>query len=239
VEGGGGSDTLTVNGTVYADTYTLAGIGGGAAGLGWTGSPSGMFAFTGVEQVVVNLREGNDLLTLGDVAGTAVAGVKVDAGYDQDVVDASATAIAVTLLGGAGNDTLRGGSGNDRLEGGDGNDVLEGGAGDDTLLGGNGDDTLDGGTGTDILDGGAGTNVVTDSAVVPLGASASASGVRLPGLVDWDGAWRLELARRVDAQGLKRGARLWVRDWVESLGEDPALGVNAGLSVTIPVTTAI
>ena len=69
----------------------------------------------------------------------------IDGLAGDDVVDASAlqaNAIALDLLGGAGNDVLLGGGGNDRLFGGDGDDVLNGGPGIDTLDGGTGNNTL-------------------------------------------------------------------------------------------------
>jgi Ca2+-binding RTX toxin-like protein len=62
-----------------------------------------------------------------------------------------AALIAITVDGGAGNDTLLGGNGADVLIGGDGNDVLIGGDGDDVLIGGPGADTLDGGPGDNIV----------------------------------------------------------------------------------------
>jgi serralysin len=52
-----------------------------------------------------------------------------------------ASASAVVMDGGDGDDVLNGGSGNDRLVGGNGNDTLNGGKGADTLLGGEGNDT--------------------------------------------------------------------------------------------------
>ncbi len=83
--------------------------------------------------------------------------VIVDARTGNDSIDASAlavTSLAVSLLGGGGNDTLKSGAANDTLEGGDGNDSLEGRDGADVLSGGAGNDTLDGGLGNDRLDGG-------------------------------------------------------------------------------------
>jgi hypothetical protein len=56
---------------------------------------------------------------------------------------------ALTVDGGAGNDTIVGGAGDDLLIGGTGNDAILGGAGTDTVFGGNGVDTVDGGRGTD------------------------------------------------------------------------------------------
>lgn len=63
---------------------------------------------------------------------------------------------ALSVTGGAANDTLTGGAGNDTLIGGAGNDSLTGGAGNDSLVGGAGNDTLNGGAGADSMDGGDG-----------------------------------------------------------------------------------
>jgi Ca2+-binding RTX toxin-like protein len=87
--------------------------------------------FTLTDGLLVNL--GTDvLLSIEEASLTGGAGA--------NILDASAFTGAVTLTGGAGNDSLVGGSGNDSLLGG---------LGDDSLTGGLGDDTLDGGTGTD------------------------------------------------------------------------------------------
>lgn len=61
---------------------------------------------------------------------------------------------AVTLIGGAGNDSLTGGSKNDAISGRDGDDELTGGAGNDAVVGGFGNDNLSGGDGNDLLIGG-------------------------------------------------------------------------------------
>ncbi len=70
----------------------------------------------------------------------------------------SGTAVANTLLRGAGSDRLLGLGGNDILDGGTGNDFLDGGLGNDTLLGGAGQDELIGGAGNDRLVGGVGSD---------------------------------------------------------------------------------
>jgi len=97
---------------------------------------------------------------------------------DQANVAASVTLVAVTISGGAGNDTLTGGEttddtiigddflgtgndtltglgGDDRLIGGDGNDVMDGGAGNEFFDVGNGNDTINGGPGNDRIESGA------------------------------------------------------------------------------------
>jgi Ca2+-binding RTX toxin-like protein len=92
----------------------------------------------------------------------------LDAGTQNDFIDASAFRGSVTLNGGLGTDTLVGGANNDNLRGGFGNDLrIEGNAGNDRLSGdegldilrgGIGDDTLSGGEGTDLLDAGTGND---------------------------------------------------------------------------------
>src|SRR5262249_25595414 len=84
--------------------------------------------------------------------------LRVNALAGDDVVDASgltADSIALTVDGGAGNDTITGGDGNDVLIGGDGNDLIEGGKGNDVMFGGAGDDvfTWDPGDGSDVIEG--------------------------------------------------------------------------------------
>jgi Ca2+-binding RTX toxin-like protein len=88
-----------------------------------------------------------------------VAGGGITRGFEG--VDASAVALAVTLLGSSGRNRLIGGAGDDRIEGRDGNDTLEGGAGADTLDGGAGDDLVEGGAGADLMIGGAGIDTLS------------------------------------------------------------------------------
>lgn len=89
-------------------------------------------------------------------------------GSGNDVMSATAYTTAISMDGGAGNDSIAGGSGhdllrgdagNDTLVGNNGNDKLEGGAGNDSLVGGKGNDTLNGGAGDDIMNGGAGNDL--------------------------------------------------------------------------------
>ena len=124
---GGGdaaADGVTVNGTTGDNDVTLR---GGPAVLNVTGLISPL--------AVTDAEPSRDRLTLNALAG-------------NDTVDASAVAlgaIALTLDGGAGNDTLTGGAGDDTLLGGADDDTLLGGAGADLLHGGPGSDTLDAG----------------------------------------------------------------------------------------------
>jgi hypothetical protein len=124
---GGGdaaADGVAVNGTTGDDDLTLR---GGPGVLNMTGLISPL--------MVTGAEPSQDRLTLNALAG-------------NDTVEASAVAlgaIALTLDGGAGNDTLTGGAGDDTLLGGADDDTLFGGPGADLLHGGPGNDTLNAG----------------------------------------------------------------------------------------------
>jgi Ca2+-binding RTX toxin-like protein len=133
--GSGSSDTLTVQGSAYADhlyfgkgttanTYFLN-LNGGA------GSGDDAFsdvALVGVEHVVVNGGAGNDIID-----GTGLFGTT--APYPA----------ALTLNGGPDDDTLNGGAGDDVLSGDAGSDYLNGGKGANTYASGTAND------GTDVI----------------------------------------------------------------------------------------
>jgi Ca2+-binding RTX toxin-like protein len=85
---------------------------------------------------------------------------------------------AITVEGGAGDDSITGGAFAELLSGGAGNDVIVGGAGDDTINGGEGADNIAGGTGNDQIDGGSSENAVTgdagsDTLVMAAGSAAT------------------------------------------------------------------
>src|SRR5205085_11667249 len=73
-----------------------------------------------------------------------------------------ATLTALTIDGGAGNDTITGGDGADVLLGGIGNDIVVGGRGNDFALLGDGDDTFiwNPGDGDDLVEGQAGLDTL-------------------------------------------------------------------------------
>ena len=147
----GGADTIVVNdlsGTDVVEVNTGLAAANGAGDV----QP---------DNVIVQGTNGDDVaIVFGDASGTTVLGLAAQVNITgaesandrltlnmlagDDVVDASglaATAIQLTVNGGADNDVLIGG---------DGNDVLLGGPGDDVLIGGPGIDILDGGEGDDI-----------------------------------------------------------------------------------------
>ncbi|MFZ4410364.1 MAG: calcium-binding protein, partial [Paracraurococcus sp.] len=106
---------------------------------------------------------GATLLDLRTLAPTGVERFEGGAGADALLLPAG-LAEAVTLWGGAGQDTLSGGAAGDVLEGQDGADLLAGQGGNDTLRGGTGDDTLSGGAGNDAMDGHAGRDALLGGA---------------------------------------------------------------------------
>src|SRR5437764_2268709 len=158
----GGADTVAVGDLTGTDVKTvntdLAGTLGGAAGDGQADS------------VTVDGTNGNDAINVsGDVSGVAVAGLSarvaiqhqepndeldVNGLAGNDAIDPprlAAGVVALSLDGGAGDDTIAGGKGVETLRGGDGDDTIDGNGGNDLGLLGVGDDTFvwDPGDGSD------------------------------------------------------------------------------------------
>ena len=136
LEGGDGIDTAVVNGGNGDEIFTATANGTRVDFERVSPAPFGM-DIGSTEQLVVNMGGGNDTFTGSNNL---------------------ANLIAVTVDGGAGNDTINGGNGNDTLLGGDGNDFIDGNGGADTAFLGAGDDVFkwDPGDGSDKVDGGTG-----------------------------------------------------------------------------------
>lgn len=120
--------------------------------------------------VVVTGNNGVNLVNTGNIAITSfdASGVVANGSATADAaanlavtfLSANTTAsAAVSITGGAGNDTLTGSVAIDTINGGAGNDTIDGGAGADILNGGEGNDTITGGAGIDTLTGGAGADI--------------------------------------------------------------------------------
>ncbi|MCE9573091.1 MAG: calcium-binding protein [Deltaproteobacteria bacterium] len=124
VDLGGGTDALKIRGSKAVDAFVF-----GASGITINADTLKDIAFANVETFVATLSDGNDTFS---AAGSATTG-------------ATSTA-AVTVYGGAGDDTLRGGAGDDTFYGNDGNDTFTNGTAAD------GADTFNGGAGTDTVD---------------------------------------------------------------------------------------
>ncbi|HEX5609566.1 MAG TPA: calcium-binding protein [Solirubrobacterales bacterium] len=113
----------------------------------------------GADQIVLSVVEVEGVRQIAlnsaptGLAAGAGAEIIVNAGGEDDVVDASALAAAdygaLTINGDAGVDILTGGGGNDLINGGDDVDELRGGDGNDTLTGGKGDEVVVFGEGGD------------------------------------------------------------------------------------------
>jgi len=115
------ADTVTVNGTGGDDVVEIQGANGGAFVGGVSPLVTIIHADAAMDRLLVNGLAGNDLLSAGGLA---------------------ASAILLTLDGGAGNDSLLGGAGNDVLSGGVGIDFLNGAAGADLISCGGAGDTI-------------------------------------------------------------------------------------------------
>ncbi len=189
----GGADTITVNdlsGTDVRNVNTdLAGTPGSSAGDG------------AIDSVIVNGTNRNDAIAVGgDASGVTVSGLPAVVaiqhqeptdqlavnGLDgNDAISATALAaqaMAVTIDGGAGDDTLAGGAGAEKLLGGYGNDTIDGNGGSDLALLGAGDDTFvwDPGDGSDTIEGQAGSDtMVFNGAAGAEHIDLSANGNRL------------------------------------------------------------
>jgi hypothetical protein len=157
-----------------------------AGGVSWIVDGDSVVLNTGTGNDTVAVRvdpkTGEQVVTVNgrDYRFPATAALTVRTGEGNDTVTvASGTRVALTLIGGEGDDRLQGGRGDDVILGLDGRDYLEGGAGDDVVhagagndviyalsgddrvRGGEGDDYLDGGHGRDDIYGGAGRDVLS------------------------------------------------------------------------------
>ena len=141
------------------------------------------------------------------------------AGNGSHLLDATAFAGPVTLLGGAGNDTLLGGGGDDYLDGGAGNDSLNGGAGNNTLHGGPGHDTLVGNVGNESLDGGSGIDLIVESGDIIFTLTDS----RLTGL----GTATLSGVEQANLTGGPGDNSFDLQGWTGSATIDGGAGTNA------------
>src|SRR4051812_11311616 len=132
-EGGDGIDTVEVNGGNGAEQFTATANGTRVRFDRVTPAPFAIDIGTS-EKLVLNAQAGDDSFSAG---GNLAA------------------LIAITVDGGAGNDTLLGSNGADVLLGGDGNDLVDGNQGNDTALLGAGDDVFqwDPGDGSDVVEG--------------------------------------------------------------------------------------
>jgi Ca2+-binding RTX toxin-like protein len=159
-EGGDGIDTVEVNGGNGAEQFTATANGTRVRFDRVTPAPFAIDIGTS-EKLVVNANGGDDrFAATGNLAAL----------------------IAITVDGGAGNDTLLGGNGADLLLGGDGNDFADGNQGNDVALLGAGDDSFqwDPGDGSDVIEGQDGVDAMAfNGSNVAENMDVSANGQRV------------------------------------------------------------
>jgi Ca2+-binding RTX toxin-like protein len=139
-EGGGGTDTVEVNGGNGAEQFATTANGTRVRFDRLNPAPFAIDIGTS-ENLVLNANGGDDSFSAtGNLA--ALIKITVDGGAGND-----------TLLGSNGVDVLLGGNGNDFVDGQQGNDVALLGAGDDRFQWdpGDGSDTVEGQDGTDSM----------------------------------------------------------------------------------------
>ena len=160
-EGGEGVDTVEVNGGNGLEQFTTTANGTRVRFDRLNPAPFAIDIGTS-ENLVLNANGGDDSFSAtGNLAAL----------------------IAITVDGGAGNDTLLGGNGVDLLLGGDGNDFADGQQGNDVALLGAGDDTFqwDPGDGSDVVEGQDGSDELAfngSNANENMNASANGQRVR-------------------------------------------------------------
>jgi hypothetical protein len=159
-EGEAGADTLIFNGSNGAEIMAATAA---APRVTFTRNLGNIIMDIGTtENLVVNALGGDDSVTAGTGLAALIA-ITIDGGAGNDTLNGGDG--ADTLRGGAGNDIINGGAGFDSLDGGDDNDTLTGGPGGpgfEPHLGGNGDDTMvwNPGDGNDLNEGGAGVDTL-------------------------------------------------------------------------------
>jgi hypothetical protein len=240
----GGIDVITINDLTGTDVENvnldLASALGGATPDGAT------------DRVTVDGGNGNDATTInGDTGGVTTDGLattvaiqhqdptdllSVNAGDGNDAIsaaDLAAQAIALSLDGGAGDDTIAGGKGVETLLGRDGSDLVDGNGGNDFAALGAGDDTFvwDPGDGSDTIEGEAGADTMLfNGANVAEQVELSANGNRLK-------FFRTQANITMDTAGVERvdfnalgGADLVT---VGDLGGTDVTSVNVDLAGTL------
>jgi Ca2+-binding RTX toxin-like protein len=192
VEGQAGGDAMTFNGSGAGEQFDVSANGQRVRFLRNVGNIT--MDLDDLEQIDANALGGADALTVNDLSGTDLTGVRADLAADgqPDTVTAVATngSDAISVAGSAGSATVNGLSARIDVAGAEptqdtlavnalaGDDVVDasglsanvirlnanGGDGDDVLIGSAGADTLLGAAGDDVLIGGPGVDVLDGGA---------------------------------------------------------------------------
>jgi len=136
-------DTSGIETVNFAGAYTLA------TDVATDGDDSAEYTLTMTNDDLVNLNISGDQKVVFASAATQVALKSVnaadataDVSIDVSLAATDGTAAAITVTGGAGDDTLTGSGNVDTIVGGAGDDTISGGAKGDSLTGGDGNDTF-------------------------------------------------------------------------------------------------
>lgn len=159
IDGGTGTDTLSVTGTTIGtdkDTTTVGAeaIDGYVVNMGSTGiSAASVYANTGKY-----LSGGLSSVGSGTTAYLFASDLTANASTQDSFTNID------NVTGSAGKDYIVGSSSDNTINGGDEIDYIKAGSGDDTILGGDGNDTIFGDDGSDSITGGAGNDLMTAGA---------------------------------------------------------------------------
>ncbi|MFM9962823.1 MAG: M36 family metallopeptidase [Planctomycetaceae bacterium] len=156
----GGFDQMQITATGVADTIS---IGRDGPRIQVTSGGNVLTVNEDIRVISLDLGNGNDLLTVGDLTGVSQTLLTISGGDGNDIVNASGNGqgdVLLRLNGNAGNDTLTGSANNDTIDGGDGRDVLFGGNGNDLIFGGTDNDAINGGSGDDSVTGDDGNDTL-------------------------------------------------------------------------------
>jgi Ca2+-binding RTX toxin-like protein len=136
-----------------------------------------------IEKINIRSFGGDDSITIDGSNGqiSVALGTTIDAGADNDVVDASGG--DATILGGNGDDAITGSAGPDYISGGAGDDTITAGTGADSVFGDADSDTIiwNNGDNSDVVEGGSGVDILQVNGSTTSGDTftVSATGARL------------------------------------------------------------
>jgi hypothetical protein len=184
-----------VSALTVAGLASVAGPASAATGAQLDGDTLQIYGDNGSQKLAIYNQPDSFVLDIGE-DGTAdftfnrttFTAIEVDGKGGDDQIDSfnagGAQDKAITLDGGAGNDTLRGSASAEKLLGGSGDDDVDGNIGADTIDLGSGNDRFqwDPGDGSDTVDGSGGNDTVDfngSNASEDIALSANGSRVRL------------------------------------------------------------
>lgn len=188
--GGGGNDTL--RGGAGFDVVDAGVLGSGLAGATSGGGHDLLDGGLDVDTVDYGKRTAPVIITVDSPGVVGNTGNDGEAGEQDNVINAehivggsagdtiTASNIASTLDGGAGNDTLNGGDAFDTINPGFGSDTVDGGAGGDTILAQDGEvDTVTCGGDGDVVQADGFDNIAADCENVTRTAAVTPPGQTL------------------------------------------------------------